>query len=867
MASPLLPVTVAFCVGVFLSRWIHTSIPGLLIAASISLMTAWASYSRRQARLSMSLSILTFVLLGLLAPPMHRASYGRHHLRTLALTGKLDLSQPCRLAGICVKGSIPRGIGEQIELSVERIENRFSAFATEGRVRLALYYQPGETRLSQPLLNPGERIEVLANLRLPRNFNNPGQFDYVAYLERQEIALVGTIKNELLITRLAANQGSAFDRQIRELRRRLLSRLEESFAQSEAVLAVMKALLLGDKQALNPRVEEQFQATGLYHVLVISGQHIAVMGAFLYGFFKLVRVPRAVSVVLTLSGLALYTAITEAQPSVIRAALMACVFLIAVQFDRDRALLNSLSLAAGCLLWFDPFWLFDPGFQLSFLAVLAIGAIALPILRKLTRPWRNALWQIHDPAFDSQCQPRFADFRIWLRLKIESSQDHFPKDSGSLIVRGFVLPFRIMVFLAELLVVSLSIQLVFVVLMIIYFHRVSLVSVFLNLLAVPLVGLLVPLGFLLLSFSFAHLPLATLLATGCRVLAESLLNLAEYFSTPEWGNFRLPTPPTWLWAIYFFFLLAALLQFPAAVRRAGALMASGALGLMLLHPFAPRTPSGSMQLTFLDVRQGDSIFLSFPDQGTMVIDGGGLLGRSFGEHFGEERFDVGEQVVSPFLWSLGIRELDALVLTHAHHDHMSGLEALLKNFKVDELWVGRNPLVPDYLRLLKTSLQRSVPVRVFGTGDSLSFHSSRFEFLNPEKGSETIRAPSNNDSLAVRLHYGDRRFLLTGDIERQVETELLRDGHALESDLLKVAHHGSKSSTMPEFLDRVRPIWAVISVAAHSPFGHPHPEVIERLERRRIPAFRTDRHGAVTITTNGRTLEVRHHVENLSFDD
>jgi competence protein ComEC len=186
---------------------------------------------------------------------------------------------------------------------------------------------------------------------------------------------------------------------------------------------------------------------------------------------------------------------------------------------------------------------------------------------------------------------------------------------------------------------------------------------------------------------------------------------------------------------------------------------------------------------------------------------------------------------------------------------------------VDELWVGRNPLVPDYLRLLKTSLQRSVPVRVFGTGDSISFHSSRFEFLNPEKGSETIRAPSNNDSLAVRFHYGDRRFLLTGDIERQVETELLRDSHALESDLLKVAHHGSRSSTMPEFLDRVRPIWAVISVAAHSPFGHPHPEVIQRLEQRRIPAFRTDRHGAVTITTNGRTLEVRHYLENFSFDD
>jgi competence protein ComEC len=542
---------------------------------------------------------------------------------------------------------------------------------------------------------------------------------------------------------------------------------------------------------------------------------------------------------------------------------MACVLLLALQFDRDRNLLNSLSLAAGSLLWLDPFWLFDPGFQLSFLAVLAIGMIALPLLSKITQPWRHALWQIQDTNLDSECEPRLADFRIWLRLRIERWESFRRTDRWNLCSHIVIFPFRVLLYLAELLIVSISIQLIFAVLMVIYFHRISLVSPILNLLAVPLVGLLVPLGFLLLLSSFIHVPLALVLTKGCAVLVEILLNLAEYFSGPAWGNFRLPAPPMWLYVVYFLCLMLALLPLARRVRWAGAIVAAGTFGLLLVFPFSPRTASGLLQLTFVDVRQGDSIFVSFPDQSSLVIDGGGLLGRSFGEQFDEERFDVGEQVVSPFLWSLGVRKLDALVLTHAHHDHMAGLEALLKNFEIGELWVGQNPLVPEYVSLLKGSLRKSVPIRIFGAGDSIKFHHSQLEFLNPVKDTVRGKIPTNDDSLAIRLQFGSRSFLLTGDIERRVENRILQEGQLIESDLLKVAHHGSKSSTLPEFLDRVKPIWAIISVAEHSPFGHPHAEILERLTQRRIRVFRTDRHGAIKVTTNGQSLEVGCYLDEM----
>lgn len=853
MNSPLFPVTLAFCTGILASTCIQTPLPWLLAASAACLMALWAIHILCRGWLAFPLSLVCFASLGLVYPGIHEASYAPHHLRTLGRTGSLDLSEPCRITGICTRGSIPKGIGEQIELEVQRIENRFSTFATQGRIRLALYYQKGDPP-QQPLLRPGDQVEVLAHLRLPKNFNNPGQFDYVAYLERQDVALVGTVKSELLINRLASDQGSWLFRRIQHLRKALLSRLESTFGPGETA-GVMKALLLGDRSALDAQIEETFRATGIYHVLVVSGQHVAVMAAALYGIFRLTRFPASLAAASTVAGLVLFSALVEGQPSVIRATAMACTFLLAVHFDRDRDLLNSLSLSAWSLLLLDPFWLFDPGFELSFLAVLAIAVVALPWLRQVTQPWRDGLHRLEDVGRDSHFPPQVADLRVWLRLKLEDLQAWAPWDRWHLTSRISLLTARTLLAVGELLVVSFAIQLVFVVLMAVFFHRVSLIAPFLNLLAVPLVGVLVPLGFLLLSLSLFGLP-DFFAGWVCGRLVQILLGAAEQFSGSEWGNFRVPTPPTWILGLYFLSLILALSRLSKWLSRFCIGTAAVALVLMLAYPFVPRTPAGRLQLTALDVRQGDSLFLSFPDQSNLLVDGGGLLGRSFGEHFEDENFDIGEQVVSPFLWSLGIRKLNAIALTHAHHDHMSGLHALLDNFEVGELWVGDNPLTPEYVSLLKAALRRAVTIRSLGIGDRLRFHSAELEFLNPEHGSRNGQTPANNDSLAFRLLFGQRSFLLTGDIERRVETQMLNRSALLDSDLLKVAHHGSRSSTLPAFLDRVSPVWALISVAEHSPFGHPHAEVLNRIEERRVPAFRTDRDGAICVSTDGKILEI-----------
>ncbi len=223
-------------------------------------------------------------------------------------------------------------------------------------------------------------------------------------------------------------------------------------------------------------------------------------------------------------------------------------------------------------------------------------------------------------------------------------------------------------------------------------------------------------------------------------------------------------------------------------------------------------------------------------------------------------FDVGEQVVSPFLWSQGIQSLEAVVLTHPHHDHMGGLDFILGNFAVKELWLGKSPVEGDLLKLLKKAADRNVRLRAFQAGDQLTLHDTTIKFLNP--GCDPSGGTINNDSLVLKLEFGRRSFLLTGDIEEQAEVCLAAQEPQLQSDVLKVPHHGSRTSTTSIFLERVNPVIAIISVAKHNPFGHPHPEVLQRLENYPLQLFRTDQQGAVTVHSDGNYLRTTTYLEN-----
>jgi len=265
-----------------------------------------------------------------------------------------------------------------------------------------------------------------------------------------------------------------------------------------------------------------------------------------------------------------------------------------------------------------------------------------------------------------------------------------------------------------------------------------------------------------------------------------------------------------------------------------------------------------LEVSVLDVGQGDSIFVVSPKGKTMLIDGGGTFGGFPGRE-SHQGVDPGEEAVSPYLWSRGFQKLDVVALTHAHQDHLGGLTAVLENFHVGKLWIGREASTAALARLEELAREKKIPIEHELKGKTFSWDGVEGEFLWPEVSLQEI-APSakNDDSLVLRLRFGKQSLLLPGDVEKESERAILaeNDANKLRADVLKVGHHGSKNSTMPEFLAAVQPRIGIISTGESNPYGHPSPALLERLESAGVRIYRTDRDGAVHVLTDGTRLEI-----------
>jgi competence protein ComEC len=335
-----------------------------------------------------------------------------------------------------------------------------------------------------------------------------------------------------------------------------------------------------------------------------------------------------------------------------------------------------------------------------------------------------------------------------------------------------------------------------------------------------------------------------------------------------WGDFRIPGPLLWQ-SLAFCALLGAAIclshlsrknndaakvghplpGFGTRWARRGAWACLLLAALIAVLPRPVDRPRDALLVEAIDVGQGDSLLLISPDGKTMLVDGGGFGG---GPNQAPQDYDIGEEVVSEVLWSRGIRRLDVVALSHAHSDHMGGLPAVLRNFHPAELWVGNNPRFSAYNALLDEAASLNVRVRSLRAGDAFALGSTRVSVLAPFRGYQPGPLPTNNDSLVLRVAYGATSVLLEGDAEAPIEEAMLGEP-GLASTLLKVGHHGSNTSTRPEFLARVAPQWAVISCGLHNRYGHPRREVLEELEAAKVRTFSTDINGAACFRLDGKT--------------
>ena len=443
--------------------------------------------------------------------------------------------------------------------------------------------------------------------------------------------------------------------------------------------------------------------------------------------------------------------------------------------------------------------------------------------------------------------PRLAQFRVTLRL----IADHLQPFTGRRLAR-FLPPalVRLMLRILELLLVSALIELAMSLPMAIYFHRVTALGLPVNLLVVPLIGLALPSALITFSTLLLWPSLAIVPAAVTAALLHAINGIVQLFSTMGAGDIRLSSPGSL--AIVAGILLIGLAVWAARNSRfpvVGPIVALACSAACVFYPRALAYHPGVLEVTAIDVGQGDSLLLISPQGKTLLIDAGGPIG---GAQASNANFEIGEDVVSPVLWSRNIRRLDAVALTHAHSDHMGGMPSVLQNFRPRVLWVGSNPGIPAYQALLAEARRLNIPVESMAAGDHFDFGGAQVEVLAPPAGYVPGPAASNDDSLVLHVAYGQTSVLLEGDAQAASEQHMLAE--ALHSDLLKVGHHGSKTSTTPRFLAAVAPRYAVVSVAHHNPYGHPKMEILRRLQDDHVRTFRTDALGATSFYLDGSSV-------------
>lgn len=381
------------------------------------------------------------------------------------------------------------------------------------------------------------------------------------------------------------------------------------------------------------------------------------------------------------------------------------------------------------------------------------------------------------------------------------------------------------------------------------FNRITFSSLFLNFAALPLVALIMISGYLFLFFSFISPVIANYLVQAVNFLINLLLSISHIFDSFSFLSFRIPTPHAATIAGYFLFLFILLLPWKKKkIRRmafAGFLVF---LAVLITYPF-PST-SKYLKVTFIDVGQGDSILVEFPGQKKMLIDGGGFFSGDF---------DIGERVLSPFLWKKGIKTIDYLVLTHPHPDHLNGLISVARNFRVRQFWESLSPVENHFYEELQRNLAPSIlKKRMFRTSSHL-INGTTIDILHPKDSRLRLPFSSNENelSMVLRLSYGRTSFLLTGDIGLEAEQDILENMKLIKSNILKSPHHGSLSSSSEEFLSAVNPSIIIICVGENNRYNFPNPIILQRYKEQGATIYRTDTHGAIEITSDGQKFSIK----------
>jgi len=801
--------------------------------------------------------IILYIALGYVSiQPWVAPHFDANHIQNFSdetrwlITGVVD-SDPVELSFL-----------KKFVLCAETLEHKDAPYRVTGKIQVTVSGQG-------PTFARGDRVAFHSRLRQLRNFNNPGGFNYRRYMAFKGIWRTAYTAGSRL---LVVHRKPAYDaaQNFKDARRAMADLIDSAGRGPSA--AVLKALIIGDRSRISSEVRDQFNRAGVGHVLAISGLHIGIVAVVSFFLFHkllgLVRPllwrgwTRKVAAVCAMVPVCIYGLVSGMSPSTQRAVIMVVAFLMTFLFEREHDTLNTLALAAFIILIIFPPALYSISFQLSFLAVLSI-LYGLSCIRAA-------------PAVDHQTVK--GGFGNHLRRKLI----------------GFLL--------VSLLAICGTLPPVMY-----YFNQISLIGLVANFVVIPLVGFIViPCGLLAL---FIY-PLSKLMAYGCvqiclsgldyvlpvinaladlpfaavKTITPSLFEMVCYYVlgwavlnrlNAGWLSFADSNPPedrspqgqrplklagrfglNRLWARAEG-VSRRLMVVPAA-KKATLIGLSVIVALLVDAGYwaVRRHFNSDLRVTFIDVGQGNSALLELPGGHTALIDGGGFSDN--------DTFDMGAQVIAPFLWRKKICTIDFLVLSHPNSDHLNGLLFITRHFNVKTIW--SNDEVRDtlgYRRLQNIIIQkqivqpdyRAMPRRQVINGVEFHFLHPPADFLAGKAGLK--RRNSNDNSLVFKVSFGRISFLFPGDITAEAEKELVTTaGKDLACTVLLVPHHGSRGSSTQSFLAKVQPDVAVISAGWKNRFRFPHEAVLDAYDRFGCRMFRTDRNGAIMIKTDGNRLTV-----------
>lgn len=700
-----------------------------------------------------------------------------------------NVGENLEIVGTIISNPIDKQNKNQYTLKVEEINGNKEYKNTNLQLNV---------KKEKETLNYGDKIIVKGNFEEANTARNEGGFDYKQYLKSKNIyGIVAVDKKD--IETINKNNVGVIDLLANKVRNSMKRKIEQNLPNETNEL--LSGMLIGEKSNLQKEIQEDFRDSSLSHVLAISGMHVSYVMIGITFVINKLKFSKKMSKIVTILILLFFIILTGKTASVTRACFMSSYIILASLLHKKAHVLGSISISLLIILIINPYFILDIGLQLSYGGTIGIVLI-YPILKKYKKKKEDKTGRIK---------------KVLYKIKDK---------------------------IIDTILITISANLVIFPIVLFHYNIMSFTFIISNLLISPIIGIIIILGFLSVFSSYIVSPISKVMFFFLQILLSVLAQIAHFCAGLPLSKVYFPTPKIYVIIIYYLFLIYIILVKNKIItgkkigKKVFIIFTIIVIILNLILNFIPKT----FTISFIDVGQGDSMLISTPKGKNIIVDGGGSRD--------ETTFNIGKQTLIPYLLNKGITKLDYIIISHFDSDHVGGILSVLEELKAEKVIICEQEENENYKRFKEIVKNKKIKVYVVKKGDNLKIEENIWLNILWPKDERIKENAINNNSIVAKLNYKSFSILFTGDIEKIAENEILKEyknSNILNANILKVAHHGSKSSSIKEFLEKVKPQIALIGVGEKNTFGHPNAGVLNRLENLNTKIYRTDEKGEITI--------------------